>query len=166
MSPTCAGISSGRSSGFDATLLAESLLLEFALEVVARDQDRVGHLDDQRGRQGHPGLIASRGPAARAVRRRAVHQRSRRHHVGAEAAAGPVDPNEPQAKSLGYVKDSTKVDAKANPNFKPGQHCANCLQVPKGKEGAPGAGGQVPCNIFAGRLVEANGWCKVWVKRP
>lgn len=80
----------------------------------------------------------------------------------AEAAAGPVDPNEPQAKSLGYVLDASKVDAKANPNFKPGQHCANCLQVPKGKEG----GAQVPCNIFAGRLVEANGWCKVWVKRP
>jgi len=80
----------------------------------------------------------------------------------AEAAAGPVDPNEPQAKSLGYVKDATKVDAMANPNFKPGQHCANCLQVPKGKEG----GAQVPCNIFAGRMVEANGWCKVWVKRP
>ena len=80
----------------------------------------------------------------------------------AEAAAGPVDPNEPQAKSLGYVKDATKVDAKANPNFKPGQHCANCLQVPKGKE----TGAQIPCNIFAGRLVEANGWCKVWVKRP
>ncbi len=80
----------------------------------------------------------------------------------AEAAAGPVDPNEPQAKSLGYVKDATKVDAKANPNYKPGQTCANCLQVPKGKEG----GAQVPCNIFAGRLVEAKGWCKVWVKRP
>jgi len=80
----------------------------------------------------------------------------------AEAAAGPVDPNEPQAKSLGYVKDATKVDAKANPNFKPGQLCSNCLQVPKGKE----TGAQVPCNIFAGRLVEANGWCKVYVKRP
>jgi len=48
--------------------------------------------------------------------------------------AGPVDPSEPQAKSLGYTKDATKVDAKANPNFKPGQQCANCLQVPKGKE--------------------------------
>ena len=80
----------------------------------------------------------------------------------AEAAAGPVDPNEPQAKSLGFVIDATKVDAKANPNFKPGQMCANCLQVPKGKE----TGAQVPCNIFAGRLVEAKGWCKVYVKRP
>lgn len=80
----------------------------------------------------------------------------------AEAAAGPVDPNEPQAKSLGYVTDATKVDVKANPNYKPGQVCANCLQVPKGKE----TGAQVPCNIFAGRLVEAKGWCKVYVKRP
>jgi hypothetical protein len=80
----------------------------------------------------------------------------------AEAASGPVDPNEPQAKSLGYVTDASKVDPKANPNFKPGQHCANCLQVPKGKEG----GDMVPCNIFAGRPVAAKGWCKVWVKRP
>lgn len=80
----------------------------------------------------------------------------------AEAAAGPVDPNEPQAKSLGYVTDAAKVDAKANPNYKPGQMCSNCLQVPKGKE----TGAQVPCNIFAGRMVEAKGWCKVYVKRP
>jgi len=80
----------------------------------------------------------------------------------AEAASGPVDPSEPQAKSLGYVVDASKVDAKANPNFKPGQACANCLQVPKGKEG----GAEVPCNIFAGRLVSAKGWCKVYVKRP
>jgi hypothetical protein len=81
----------------------------------------------------------------------------------AEAAAtGPVDPNEPQAKSLGLVLDAAKVDAKANPNFKPGQNCANCLQVPKGKE----TGDMIPCNIFAGRLVPAKGWCKVYVKRP
>ena len=80
----------------------------------------------------------------------------------AEAAAGPVDPNEPQAKSLGYVKDSTKVDAKANPNFKPGQACANCLQAPTYKPGMA----EVPCNIFAQRNVSAKGWCKVYVKKP
>ncbi|MGI9246772.1 MAG: high-potential iron-sulfur protein [Steroidobacteraceae bacterium] len=79
----------------------------------------------------------------------------------ADAAAGKVDPNEPQAKSLGYVEDATKVDAKANPNFKAGQHCANCLQA----QAKPGAA-EVPCNIFAGRNVSANGWCKVYVKRP
>jgi hypothetical protein len=80
----------------------------------------------------------------------------------AEAASGRVDPNEPQAKSLGYVEDASKVDAKANPNFKPGQMCANCLQVPAGKE----KGAEIPCNIFGGRNVSAKGWCKVYVKRP
>ena len=53
----------------------------------------------------------------------------------AEAAAGgPVDPNEPQAKSLGYVVDATKVDAKANPNFKAGQHCA-VMPAGSGRQG-------------------------------
>lgn len=78
----------------------------------------------------------------------------------ADAATGRVDPNEPQSKSLGYIEDATKVDAKANPNYKPGQICANCLQAPK-KDGD-----WIPCNIFAGRDVAAKGWCKVWVKRP
>jgi hypothetical protein len=80
----------------------------------------------------------------------------------ADAAAGKVDPNEPQAKSLGYIEDATKVDAKANPNYKPGQICANCMHAPVAKPGAA----EVPCNIFAGRNVAANGWCKVYVKRP
>jgi hypothetical protein len=79
----------------------------------------------------------------------------------ASAAAAKVDPNSPQAKSLGYVEDATKVDAKANPNYKAGQLCSNCLQS-TGKAGDA----QVPCNIFAGQLVTANGWCKVYVKRP
>jgi hypothetical protein len=79
----------------------------------------------------------------------------------AEAAVTKVDPKEAQAVALGYVEDSTKVDAKANPNFKAGQACANCLQS-IGKPGDP----QVPCNIFAQRLVNAKGWCKVYVKRP
>ena len=59
----------------------------------------------------------------------------------ATAAGGRVDPNEPQAKSLGYVEDAAKVDAKANPNFKPGQMCANCLQAPTAKPGMT----EVPC---------------------
>ena len=58
--------------------------------------------------------------------------------------------------------DASKVDAKANPNFKPGQHCANCLQAPTAKAGDK----MVACNIFGGRMVAANGWCKVYVKKP
>jgi hypothetical protein len=80
----------------------------------------------------------------------------------AEAATGKVDPSEPQAKSLGYVEDASKVDPKANPNFKPGQTCSNCLQAPTAKPGDA----LVACNIFAGRQVAAGGWCKVYVKRP
>ena len=32
----------------------------------------------------------------------------------ATAASGRVDPSEPQAKSLGYVEDAAKVDAKTS----------------------------------------------------
>lgn len=81
--------------------------------------------------------------------------------AGVEAAPVELDPNDPQAKALGYVKDATKVDAKANPNYKAGQVCDNCLQY----QGKPGDA-LGPCNIFPGKLVQAKGWCKVWVKRP
>ena len=77
------------------------------------------------------------------------------------AEAANVDPNEPQAKSLGYVEDATKVDTKANPNYKSGQHCGNCLQAQM-----QAGESYVPCNIFPGKAVNVNGWCKVWVKRP
>jgi hypothetical protein len=78
-----------------------------------------------------------------------------------EAAPVMLDPNDPQAKSLGYVTDATKVDAKANPNYKPGQLCSNCLQFTGKPTDASG-----PCNIFPGKQVAAKGWCKVYVKRP
>ena len=65
------------------------------------------------------------------------------------------------AKSLGYVADATKVDPKTNPNYKPGQTCANCLQY-TGKDGSA----EGPCNIFPGKDVKAAGWCKVWVVKP
>jgi hypothetical protein len=80
----------------------------------------------------------------------------------AAAKALPVlKPADPAAKALGYIEDATKVDAKANPLFKKGQICANCLQwdektaVPLGK-----------CKIFPGKVVKAAGWCKVYVKMP
>ena len=53
------------------------------------------------------------------------------------------------------------LDPKANPNYKPGQICANCMQY-TGKPGSKAG----PCNIFAGKDVAAAGWCKVWVLKP
>ncbi|MCC7198512.1 MAG: high-potential iron-sulfur protein [Gammaproteobacteria bacterium] len=77
-------------------------------------------------------------------------------------AAAPVALTEadPQGKALGYHLDATKVDAKTNPTYKPGQKCTNCIQF-QGKAPADG-----PCNLFPGKTVKANGWCKVWVLKP
>jgi hypothetical protein len=73
----------------------------------------------------------------------------------------PLDPNDPAAKALGFVTDASKVDAAANPTFKPEQHCAACAQY----QGAP-TDATAACTIFAGHSVPAGGWCKAWVKRP
>jgi len=82
---------------------------------------------------------------------------------GSAAAAGlpPLDPKDPTAQALGFVADATKVDATANPTFKPTQKCGTCAQY-QGKAGDATAG----CNIFAGKSVPAGGWCKVWAQKP
>ena len=77
------------------------------------------------------------------------------------APAAALDPNDAQAKALGYIEDTTKVDGKANPTHKPDQKCANCAQF-QGKASDAHGG----CNIFAGKSVAGNGWCKVWAKKP
>lgn len=78
-------------------------------------------------------------------------------------AAGlpPLDPSDPTAKALGFVTDSTKVDATANPTHKPTQKCGTCAQF-QGKPGDATGG----CNIFAGHSVPQGGWCKVWAQKP
>ena len=79
----------------------------------------------------------------------------------AQAADTPhLAPTEPTAQALGYHEDAKSVDAKQFPTYQPGQVCSTCLQL-QGKEGDA----YRPCNIFAGKLVNANGWCKVWVKK-
>jgi High potential iron-sulfur protein len=81
--------------------------------------------------------------------------------IPAAAAALPaLDPADPTAKALGFVTDASKVDAAANPTFKPTQKCSTCAQY-QGKAGDASAA----CNIFAGKSVPAGGWCKVWVKK-
>lgn len=74
-------------------------------------------------------------------------------------AAEALSESDPQAKSFGYVSDVSKVVAASSPTYKPGQHCGNCYQFKAPKPGAAEGG----CAIFAGKLVKANGWCKVWV---
>jgi hypothetical protein len=81
---------------------------------------------------------------------------------GAQAAGlTPLDPADPLAKSLNFSNDSTKVDAAANPTYKPTQKCGTCAQY-QGKAGEARAG----CGIFPGHSVPATGWCKVWAQKP
>jgi len=77
------------------------------------------------------------------------------------AALTPLDVNDPTAKALGFVTDATKVDAAANPTYKPAQKCNACAQY-LGKAGDATGG----CNIFAGHSVPAGGWCKVYAPKP
>ena len=81
--------------------------------------------------------------------------------LAGKADAEMLSESDATAKSLGYVADAKKVDPKANPNFKAGQACSNCMQY-TGKAGAAAG----PCNIFPGKDVAAAGWCKVWVLKP
>jgi High potential iron-sulfur protein len=76
------------------------------------------------------------------------------------AAPGAVDVGDPTAKALGFVMDAAKVDAAANPMFKPGQRCVNCMQY-QGKATDASA----PCAIFGGKSVPGAAWCKVWAQR-
>jgi hypothetical protein len=83
--------------------------------------------------------------------------------IGNAEAAGltPLDPNDPQAKALGFVSDASKVSASAEPTFKPSQKCGTCAQF-TGKAGDATGG----CNIFVGHTVPSGGWCKVWAQKP
>jgi hypothetical protein len=81
--------------------------------------------------------------------------------VHAADALPHLDEKEQLAVSLGYVHDASKVDANKVPQYKKGANCANCLQL-TGKEGDQWR----PCNLFPGKLVNADGWCKVWVAKP
>ena len=78
-------------------------------------------------------------------------------------AAGltPLNPSDPLAKSLNFTTDASKVDAKANPTYKPTQKCGNCAQF----QGKPGEA-TAACTIFAGHTVPQGGWCKVWAQKP
>jgi hypothetical protein len=65
------------------------------------------------------------------------------------------------AKSIAYVADASKVDAKAFPQYKPGQDCSNC-KLYTSDPGAP----KGVCELVLGQYVLARGWCKSWEAKP
>ena len=83
--------------------------------------------------------------------------------AGCATTAGTVEQRlraeDPVARSLLYVPDTTKVPA-GNPlaaRHEPTQRCAGCIHV-RGNAGDTWR----PCPVFPARLVNANGWCSVW----
>ena len=80
----------------------------------------------------------------------------------ADAGSLPhVSPTDSVAVALSYHESAKTVEAAKFPNYKAGQQCSNCLQL-TGKDGDAWR----PCNLFPGKLVNAGGWCKVYVKKP
>ena len=75
-------------------------------------------------------------------------------------AQAKVDPKDPQAVALGYVADTTKVDAKKYPKHAAAQKCSNCALY-AGKPTDAWAG----CSLFAGKQVAGPGWCSAYVKK-
>ncbi len=84
--------------------------------------------------------------------------------AAAQAAAKPLDENDPMAKAMGYYADATKVDKakwvkKAGPDGDK-QFCKNCVLYLNGGQKIAGQQGEWgKCGIFANGLVAANGWC-------
>jgi hypothetical protein len=72
-------------------------------------------------------------------------------------AQAKVDEKDPQAVALGYLADTTKVDAKKFPKHAAAQNC----QLYTGKATDANGG----CALFAGKLVAGNGWCSAYVKK-
>jgi hypothetical protein len=74
-------------------------------------------------------------------------------------ARTPLKEDEPAARALAYVADATRVDARQFTNYRRGQSCTTCSQIEFG------TARQRPCKLIPGKLVNAGGWCKVWVGR-
>jgi len=68
--------------------------------------------------------------------------------------------DDPMAQAMKYVHDSSTVDPASRPNSAPEQLCSNCALV----QGAEGEQWR-PCQIFPGKLVNADGWCSVWAPK-
>lgn len=78
--------------------------------------------------------------------------------VGSAFAQEQLDPEDAQAKALGYVHDTTTVDEGKWASHSTDQICANC-QLVQGNDSE-----WVGCAIFPGKLVNRDGWCSAWVQ--
>jgi hypothetical protein len=68
--------------------------------------------------------------------------------------------DDPMAQGMKYTHDASTVDPATRANSAADQTCANCALV-QGNDGDAWR----PCQIFPGKVVNANGWCSVWAPK-
>jgi len=68
--------------------------------------------------------------------------------------------DDPMATGMKYTHDASTVDPASRANSAEVQNCANCA-LAQGED----QGGWLQCQIFPGKLVNANGWCSVWAPK-
>lgn len=68
--------------------------------------------------------------------------------------------DDPMAVSMKYTHDASSVDPATRTNPAADQNCANCALAQGGAGDA-----WLPCQIFPGKVVNANGWCSVWAPK-
>ena len=71
-----------------------------------------------------------------------------------------LDEANSQAVALGYMHDTTKVDGKKYPKHEKSQQCSGCV-LWQSKPTDPWGN----CPLFAGKQVNAKGWCMSWAKK-
>ncbi len=76
------------------------------------------------------------------------------------AAAPMVAETDANAKSLGYVSDTTKADTAKYPKHTKDQMCSTCALY-QGKAGSASGG----CPLFPGKEVASKGWCSAYAKK-
>ncbi len=84
-------------------------------------------------------------------------------HPGSEARAqelAQISEDDPLAVALKYTHDASSVDPALRTQPAAEQSCINCAQL-QGEDGDEWR----PCAIFIGKLVNAKGWCSVWVPK-
>ncbi len=82
--------------------------------------------------------------------------------ISARAEAGDLPhltPDDPTAKALHYHNDASEAPRADKPGMPAKeQFCHNCRFIKSQ------SGDWRPCQIFPGKLVNANGWCSSWTK--
>jgi high potential iron-sulfur protein len=71
-----------------------------------------------------------------------------------------LEESDPLAQAMKYVHDASTVDPASRSNPAAKQICANCALI-QGEDGQAWR----PCQIFPGKLVNADGWCTVWAPK-